>query len=67
MKLWMDLRLANDAGETVSRRRVSGEIRDGGFSEMWETLLRCVGEYSPGFSYEEDRSRIGDKGDQVRG
>ena len=59
MKFWLDLRLATEAGETIKRHRVSGWIPQDNFGAFVNRLLHCLGEYSPSFECEEDRSQVG--------
>jgi len=59
MKFWMDVRLATEAGETVQRRRISGSMANDKYEAFMDRLLTCLGEYSPVYGCEEDRSLVG--------
>lgn len=59
MKFWLDLRLATAAGETIQRKRISGSISNDKYEAFVDTLVHCLGDYSPAYECEDDRSLVG--------
>ena len=61
MKFWLDVRLATEAGETVRRQRVAGEMRAEDFDKLGEKMVECLAGLSETFTCEEDRVKVGDR------
>jgi len=67
MRFWIDVRLATEAGETVRRQRVSGELRGEDFEALNGKMVQCLEDVAVRYELEEDRSQVGFGAPQAAG
>ena len=59
MQFWIDMRLATDGGESVKRRRLTGDMCPEEFDEFCEEMVACLRGSACGYRLEEDNTRVG--------